>query len=49
MEAAYVEIEKEENSFNKFYKAMYFANHLNDNVTLAIYSKLLEQEQKKFD
>ncbi|MGN7942095.1 DUF4304 domain-containing protein [Virgibacillus sp. 6R] len=49
VETAYAEIEKEEDSYNKFYNAMYFAKHLNDNERLDMYSKLLEQEQKKFD
>jgi len=49
LETAFIEIEKKNNSFNKFYKAKYFAEHLNDNAKLNEYNLLLEQEQKRID
>ncbi|OXS76330.1 hypothetical protein B1B04_04970 [Lysinibacillus sp. KCTC 33748] len=47
LKTAFLEIEKENNSFKKFYKAKYFAEHLNDNAKLNEYNLLLEQEQKR--
>ena len=49
LKTAFYEIEKESNSFNKFYNARYFAEHLNDNAKFNEYNLLLEQEQKRID
>jgi hypothetical protein len=49
LETAFSEIEKEHDSFNKFYKARYFAEHLNDNAKFMEYNRLLDQEQKRID
>lgn len=47
IERAFVEIEKERDSWNKFYKAKYFAKHLNDHSKLKRYTHLFEQEQER--
>ncbi|KQL50497.1 hypothetical protein AN964_22840 [Heyndrickxia shackletonii] len=49
LETAFKEIESEHDSFNKFYKARCFAEHLNDNFKFEEYSELLEKEQKRID
>jgi hypothetical protein len=46
---AFSEIEKEHDSYLKFYKIRYFAEHLNDNEKLEEYNKLFEQEKKRID
>lgn len=46
---AFKEIESEHDSFNKFYKARYFAEHLNDNLKFKEYCHLLEKERKRID
>lgn len=49
LETAFNEIEKEHDSYNKFYKAKYFAKHLKDYAKFNEYSQLFEQEQKGID
>ncbi len=49
LETAFSAIENEEDSFNKFYKARYFAKHLNDLGKFMKYNHLLKQEQKRIN
>lgn len=49
LKTAFKEIESEHDSFNKFYKARYFAEQLNEDLKFEKYSHLLEQEQKRID
>jgi hypothetical protein len=49
LKTAFNEIESEHDSFNKFYKSRYFAEHLNEDLKFEKYSHLLEQEQKRID
>ncbi|MEE6452635.1 DUF4304 domain-containing protein [Gottfriedia acidiceleris] len=44
---AFTEIEKGHDSYNKFYKARYFAEHLNEKEKLQMYTQLMEQERKR--
>ncbi|WP_019412927.1 hypothetical protein [Paenisporosarcina sp. TG20] len=49
LQTAFNEVEREHNSLNKFYKARYFAKHLNDKEKHNKYKYLLEQEQKRIE
>lgn len=44
---AFTEIENGHDSYNKFFKASYFAEHLNDKDKLLRYTQLMEQERKR--
>lgn len=44
---AFTEIENGHDSYNKFFKASYFAEHLNEKDKLLRYTQLMEQERKR--
>jgi hypothetical protein len=49
VEIAFNEIEKEHDSYIKFYKARYFAEHLNNKEKLEKYNDLFEQEKIRLE